>query len=1559
MQNNDEILQRGQEEPRMRENIQDQNGNMPQPQPQGEGRRDPPPHPGGNQGEFQQVAEQPQQPNVQTIPRAQLPAGYRNTTNDLRFHGNSDPVEFLGHFNIEMDVYQVPDLAQCRLLAATFREGAQQWFQKLGPAGLRVGTDFWKHLQGKVPMSLADVLAQAESFKAIEQSLAETKKNDNTHNSKGRSKRRDRSLSPDYRQNARSPNRVNTVSSRREWSPPSNYERRINNYTPLAASIDHIFEVKRRRGIDDKAKDERQPLRAEDVEKIAEVKFQRAGSIRAIFGGHPFVGDSNRALERNAREARHPPLTNIHSLEDRPPKVFKGESADITFKEKESRWVYHPHNDALVITMLIGAKNVHRVFLDNGSSTNILYYSTYKKLGFPDSDMYFEDAHVYGFTGEAVRVMGSVRLPVTLGKGDLSVTQMIYFKVLVQDSAHNVLVGRPWLRAFRVITSIHHLMIKFPTPNGVGSLRGSQYESRDCYHKAVKEFCRRRYEGKGLPFEDVEDIHTKLSGEVHAHYFVEGPEEEETYVSRNSFLTLGHVSKIRSVEEVVVSHAEEIIQKEVNREKLEGRSEILQGLGNNFKVDAPQKKDVPLRHENGIEVDAPPNEDAPSDAKVEVEDPRDFDFDLDPRIPMPAEKTGPTEDTISILVDKNNPSKVLKVGSRLDDEMRGSLTRFLIVNLDVFAWSHSDMIGIDPEVMCHRLNIFPNCKGIRQKRRPVSGERAIALKEEVDRLLEVGLIKESFYPEWLANPVLVKKPNGKWRTCVDFTYLNKACPKDSFPLPRIDQLVDATAGHALLSFMDAYFGYNQIPMYGPDQEHASFITDRGLYCYIGMPFGLINVGATYQRLVKMMFKDQIGRTMEVYVDDMLVKSEVVSDHIKHLMEMFNILRRFRMKLNPQKCVFGVESGKFLGFIVNHRGIEANPAKIKALLDMKSPTNVKQVQSLTGRIAALNRFVSKSSDRCKEFFKAIKLAGKDFVWTSECEEAFKRIKEQLGNPPMLSKPLDGESLILYLAVSEYSISAVLVREEDGQQSPVYYVSKRLHDAETRYTGMEKLVYALILASRKLRPYFQAHRIEVRMAYPLRQVLHKPESSGRMLKWAVELGQFDLEYVPRTTIKGQALADFLLEFNSEVDDKALVTLHPPHAEESLEEFPHPWWILHVDGAVNNGGAGAGIMLVSPEGHHLMSAIHFKFYATNNDVEYEALINGLKIALEMGVRNLIARSDSELVVNQVRGGFQVRGPRTEVYLRCTQRLIGMFKEVRLECVPREKNSNADALAKMGSQQEAVCSLAMKVLCQGYYWPTMKEDATNFVRACDRCQRFANYSSMPATLLMPMVSPWPFAMWGIDLIGELPKAKGDVKYAVVAVDYFTKWVEAMPLATITAKKIRDFVFNSIVCRFGIPYKLVSDNGKQFDRKELRQLCEELKIKKEFTAVYHPQSNGHTEAVNKIIKHTLKTKLEERKGNWPEELPKVMWSYNTTPRSTTGETSFMLTYGYEAMVPVEVGSGSLRRDCYRKKDAEVNQRLHLDLLEETRENSQLRLAAYQQRVARYYNKKGYARIIG
>jgi len=226
------------------------------------------------------------------------------------------------------------------------------------------------------------------------------------------------------------------------------------------------------------------------------------------------------------------------------------------------------------------------------------------------------------------------------------------------------------------------------------------------------------------------------------------------------------------------------------------------------------------------------------------------------------------------------------------------------------------MPSIFPKVIQHRLNVDPKKKPVRQRRRVFAPEQNQVITDEVNKLLSAGFIREVYYPNWLANIVLVKKANGKWRTCVDFTDLNKACTKDSFPLPRIDQLVDSTAGHKLLMLMDAFSGYNQIKIAKEDQEKTTFITSQGLYCYRVIPFGLKNAGATYQRLVNKMFSKQIGRNMEVYVNNMLVKSKKELAHLDDLREMFATLRQYQMKLNPSKCAIGVASGKFLGFMVS-------------------------------------------------------------------------------------------------------------------------------------------------------------------------------------------------------------------------------------------------------------------------------------------------------------------------------------------------------------------------------------------------------------------------------------------------------------------------------------------------------------------------------------------------------------------------------------------------------------------------------------------------------------------
>ena len=321
----------------------------------------------------------------------------------------------------------------------------------------------------------------------------------------------------------------------------------------------------------------------------------------------------------------------------------------------------------------------------------------------------------------------------------------------------------------------------------------------------------------------------------------------------------------------------------------------------------------------------------------------------------------PSEELKPVSLD-DDPEHLAYIGSKLAEDLKSLLTHFLRQNKDVFAWKQADMGGINPTIITHRLNVSPSFKPIKQKRRSFAPERQKAINEEVDKLIQTRAIREVEYPEWLANVVLVKKANGKWRLCIDFTDVNRACLKDSFPLPRIDLVVDATAGHELLSFMDIFSGYNQINMDPDDQEKTSFVTAQGTYCYRVMPFGLKNVGATYQILVNRMFQKQIGTTMEVYKDDMLVKSTTTELHIAHLSEAFQILRNYNMKLNPAKCAFGVSAEKFLGFIVNHRGIEANPDKIKVVLDMPLPSGIKEVQRLTGRIAALSRFVSRVSDK---------------------------------------------------------------------------------------------------------------------------------------------------------------------------------------------------------------------------------------------------------------------------------------------------------------------------------------------------------------------------------------------------------------------------------------------------------------------------------------------------------------------------------------------------------------------------------------------------------------------
>ena len=294
-------------------------------------------------------------------------------------------------------------------------------------------------------------------------------------------------------------------------------------------------------------------------------------------------------------------------------------------------------------------------------------------------------------------------------------------------------------------------------------------------------------------------------------------------------------------------------------------------------------------------------------------------------------------------------------------------------------------------------------------------------------------------------------------------------------------------------------------------------------------------------------------------------------------------------------------------MVSQRGIEVNPEKVQVIINMASPKTVKEIQKLIGRIAAINRFVSRAMDKCLPFFKTLKQA---FVWTDECEAAFQELKRYLSNSPLLSPSKEGESLQLYLAMSAMVVSAALIREEDKKQLPVYYDSQAFQGAEFGCPRIEKIAFALIVASRKLRQYFQVSPILVMTDQPIRKSMNKPEVAGRMVQWAIELSQFNIEYHPRAAIKAQALADFIAEF-----------ILPDEENPNLEAER---WTIQTNSSLAQGRGGVGVVIIASDGEKLKYGVQLKFPATNNEAKYEGILTGLRLGRALGIKHLLVQND-----------------------------------------------------------------------------------------------------------------------------------------------------------------------------------------------------------------------------------------------------------------------------------------------------------------------------------------------
>ncbi|VFQ79051.1 unnamed protein product [Cuscuta campestris] len=587
----------------------------------------------------------------------------------------------------------------------------------------------------------------------------------------------------------------------------------------------------------------------------------------------------------------------------------------------------------------------------------------------------------------------------------------------------------------------------------------------------------------------------------------------------------------------------------------------------------------------------------------------------------------------------------------------------------------------------------------------------------------------------------------------------------------------------------------------------------------------------------------------------------------------------------------------------------------------------------------------------------------------------------------------------------------------------------------------------ISKERLTPYFQAHPVQVLSQQPIGALLRSPNAPERMSKRAVFLGAFQIEFKPRPAIKGQALADFVVECTAR--------------EEPSPEEPETdnWWIVFTDGSSAARNSGGGVVVIAPEGFRAYYSIRFGFKASNNEAEYEALLGGLHLAAGMNATKLRVKCDSKLVVGLVSGEFEAKDERMKKYRDTALELLKSFTAYSVEQIPRAENAEADILSKLSSDtpehirrmanveelsepsihafpvamicarprdwmddivaflkdgalpddaikaklvrtrapgytlegeklykrayngtllrclrpaeaeqvmeevHAGICSahqgayaVSRKITLQGYFWPTIVKDCAEFVRRCKVCQEFQKVPGRPSTNYTPISTAIPFARWGVDLVGALPRGTGNVRYVIVAIDYFTKWVEAAPLASITGAQCQKFLAKQVICRFGVPEHVITDNGTQFESKPFNDFLGSWGIKHSYASVGYPQTNGQVENANRTIVDGLKRKLEACGGEWAEELPYILWTYRTTPRRATGETPFALCYGFEARAPAEISIATHREEIFDPERNDEALAAELHLVHERREAAFIRAENYRRKVKSYHDGRVRAR---